>query len=177
MKRNFIILLALLANLNAFSHKKEDALPVHSDKRIPKQAAFIDIFPSLEGIWEGKAGAGLFYERSIHTYFSLVGEANFYTDFGGESTYSFIGHGRVYPLQATRGKIFTDVGLGYRRSTLEEDNVHSLDVCASVGWKFRLSKGFLMEPNVGYRQSLYTLKGHESQKGGITLNLSLGWNF
>lgn len=144
---------------------------------MPKQAVFIDIFPSLEGVWEGKAGAGLLYERIIHTYFSLVGEANLYTDFDGESAYSFIAHGRVYPFQSTLGNVFADAGVGYRRSTLEEDNVHCLDVYASAGWKFIIAKGLVIEPNVGYRQSLYTIKGHESQKGGITLNLSLGWVF
>lgn len=177
MKRNFIILLAVLTNINAFPQNKDGVFNFKSDKTVPKQAVFIDIFPSLEGVWEGKVGAGLFYERSIHRYFSLVGEANFYTDFDGESAYSFIGHSRMYPFQATLRNIFADIGLGYRRSTLEEDNVHSLDACASVGWKFIIAKGFVIEPNVGYRQSLYTIKGHESQKGGITINLSLGWTF
>lgn len=177
MKGKLIILLALLANINAFSRNKDNAFNFESDRTMPKQAVFIDIFPSLEGVWEGKIGAGLFYERSIHNCFSLVGEANFYTDFDGESAYSFIGHGRMYPFLATLGNVFADVGLGYRRNTLGEDNVHSLDACTSVGWKFIIANGFVIEPNVGYRQSLYTIKGYESQKGGITLNLSLGWAF
>lgn len=177
MKKSFIITLAFLLSANIFAQSNDSTFNLQSGRTTQKQAIFIDIFPSLEGVWEGKAGAGLFYERSIHNYFSLVGEANFYTDFDDETSYSFIGHGRMYPFQTTIGKAFADLGLGYRRSTLEKDDVHCMDAFASAGWKFIIGKGFIIEPNVGYRQSIYTIKGHEDQKGGITLNLSLGWAF
>lgn len=177
MKRNFILLFALITGINAFARNDGRALPFRSGRTTPRQAVFVDLFPSLEGIWEGKAGAGLFYERSFHNSFSLLGEANFYTGFNHESACSFIGHIRMYPFRTVLRKAFADAGLGYRRSTLEEDNVHSLDICVSVGWKFVIGKGFLIEPNAGYRQSICTLKGYESQKGGLTLNIGLGWAF
>lgn len=70
MKRNFIILLGILANMNAFSQKTDNTFSLKADRTLSKQAVFIDIFPSLEGVWVGKAGAGLFYERN-RTYMPL----------------------------------------------------------------------------------------------------------
>lgn len=178
MKRSsFIIVLVFLSTTNVFSQTNKGAFSLTSGRTAQKQAVFIDLFPSMEGVWEGKAGAGLFYERYIYSYFSLVGEANVYTDFDNETAYSFIGHCRVYPFKTTLEKLFVDVGLGYRRSKLEEDNIHCLDLSASVGWKFLTNKGFFIEPNIGYRQNIHTLKGHEVKKGGITLNFAFGWVF
>lgn len=178
MKTSFIIVvITFLSYTNVFSQNKNEVFNLKPGKTTQNQAVFIDLFPSMEGVWEGKIGAGLFYERYISSYFSLVGEANFYTDFDDETAYSFLGHGRMYPFRTTLGKLFADAGLGYRRSTLEKDNVRCLEISASAGWKFILGKGFIIEPNVGYRQNIHTLKGHESQKGGITLNIGLGWAF
>lgn len=176
-RRFFIIALIFLSGTNVFSQNNKGVFSLTSGRTAQKQAVFIDLFPSMEGVWEGKAGVGLFYERYIYSYFSLVGEANVYTDFDNETAYSFIGHGRVYPFKTTLGKLFVDAGLGYRRSTLEEDNVHCLDLLASAGWKFLMRKGFIIEPNIGYRQNIHTLKGHEVKKGGITLNIGFGWVF
>lgn len=176
MKRSFfIIALVFLNSTNVFSQNNKGVFSLTSGKTAQKQAMFIDLFPSMEGVWEGKAGAGIFYERYIYSYFSLVGECNIYTDFNNETAYSFIAHGRVYPFKTALGKLFIDTGLGYRHSTLEEDNIHCLDLSASAGWKFLINKKFIIEPNIGYRQNIHTLKGHESQKGGITLNFSFGW--
>jgi len=174
----FILVFVFLYSTNTFSQNDKGTLSsTTSGRTAPKQAVFVDLFPSMEGVWDGKVGAGFFYERSICSYFSLAGECNIYTDFNNETAYSFIGHGRVYPFRTALKKLFVDAGFGYRRSTLEEDNVHCLDLSASAGWKFLINKRFIIEPNVGYRQNICTLKGHESQKGGITLNLSFGWAF
>lgn len=178
MKRNFIIIaLAFIFCTNSFSQRKENTFNLQTGKTVQKQAVFIDLFPSMEGVWEGKVGGGLFYERYIHPSFSIVGEANVYTDFDDENVFSVYGHGRMYPFQTTLGKLFADVGFGYRRSTLEDDNIRCLEASVSAGWKFIIGRGFIIEPNVGYRRNVYTIKGHESKKGGITLNLSFGWAF
>ena len=71
MKKNLIILLLLLISCeNLFS--QNSYFNLNSGKTAQKQAIFIDLFPLMEGVWEGKAGAGLFYERRISNYFSLV---------------------------------------------------------------------------------------------------------
>ena len=132
----------------------------------------------MEGVWEGKAGAGLFYERRISSHFSFVGEVNLYSDFDDETAFSVLGHGRWYPSQTTIGKLFADVGFGYRSSSLVEtviEDVKCLEISGSAGWKFIIGKGFIIEPSVGYRQNIHTFSGRESHKGGITLNIGFGW--
>ncbi|MBX9049641.1 hypothetical protein HCH04_15110 [Bacteroides thetaiotaomicron] len=183
MKKNPIILLLLLISCGPVFSQNSSAnssLNSKSAKIEQKNAVFIDLFPLMEGVWEGKAGAGLFYERQISNYFSIVGEANFYTDFKDETAYSFMGHGRVYPLKTSIGKLFADAGFGYRSSSLIEtviEDVKCLEISASAGWKFIIGNGFIIEPSVGYRQNIHTFSGQESHKGGMTINVGFGWAF
>lgn len=183
MKKNFtILLLSLISCGNAFSQSSSGskAFDLHSGKTSQKQALFIDLFPLMEGVWEGKAGAGFFYERRVSNHFSLVGEVNLYSDFNEETAFSILGHGRWYPSQTTIGKLFADVGFGYRNSSLVEtviEDVSCLEISGSAGWKFIVGKGFIIEPAVGYRQNIHTFSGRESHKGGITINIGFGWAF
>lgn len=178
--KNVIVILVLSLIVCGNVCAQNRTFRLKSGKTAQKQAIFIDLFPSMEGVWEGKAGAGLFYERRINSSFSVVGEANFYTDFKDETAYSFMGHGRYYPFKTVVGKLFTDVGFGYRSSSLQEttiEDVKCLEASASAGWKFILGKGFIIEPSFGYRRNIYTFSGDESEKGGVTINLGFGWAF
>ncbi len=180
----FVIFLMLFCE-SLFSQEQNNVFDIKSENTKQKQALFIDLFPLMEGVWEGKVGGGLFYERRMYKYFSFVGEMNFYTDFDDESVYSFAGHSRFYPFQTTIGKLFVNIGLGYRYSTLINreknslinDNIQCLVFFASTGWKFIIGKGFIIEPSIGYRQNIFTFTGHEAQSGGITLNVGIGWAF
>ena len=183
MKKHFIILLLSLISFgNAFSQNssRNSTFNLNSGKTSQKQAVFIDLFPLMEGVWEGKAGAGLFYERQVSNYFSLVGEVNLYSDFKDETAFSLLGHGRLYPFKTTIRKLFAVVGFGFRSSSLIEtvvEDVKCLEISGSAGWKFIIGKGFIIEPSVGYRQNIHTFSGQESHKGGITLNIGFGWAF
>jgi hypothetical protein len=181
----FILLLSLISCGTTFSQETNNSLKggtfnLKSGKTAQKHALIVDLFPLMEGVWEGKAGAGFFYERRLSNYFSLVGEANVYSDFKDETAYSFFAHGRLYPSKTTIGKLFLDTGFGYRNSSLLEtviEDVECLEIVGSVGWKFIMGKGFLIEPSVGYRQNIHTFSGRESHKGGITINIGFGWAF
>ena len=125
-------------------------------------------------------GAGFFYERTISNYFSLVAEVNLYSDFKDETAFTIMPHGRIYPFETTLGKLFADVGVGYRSSSLVEtaiEDVKCIDVSASAGWKFVFGRGFVFEPSVDYRRSVHTFVGKESHPGGITINMAFGWAF
>ncbi len=185
MRKYIFPILLILFCETLFSQEQDNVLNIKLDNTKKKQSVFIDLFPLMEGIWEGKVGGGLFYERGIHKYISFVGEINFYTDFDDETVYSLVGHGRFYPFQTTIGDFFVNTGLGYRRSTLINrdrnslinDNIQCLDFFVSTGWKFIIGKGFIIEPSIGYRQNIFTFIGHEVQSGGITLNVGIGWAF
>lgn len=182
MKKFYYILsLFLIICGNAFSqigsNGSEDVVSHAGSRETVKQAVIVDLFPLMEGVWEGKIGAGLFYEVQVHRLFSLVTEVNFYTDFDDELMLSALEHWRIYPLGIALNKLFFDIGAGYRKSTLERDNVRCLELSGSAGWRFVMGKGFLIEPSVGYRQNVYTFLGHESKKGGITINVGLGFMF
>ncbi len=185
MRKYILIIFLTLFCKTLFSQEQNNLFNIKSEETKQKQALFIDLFPLMEGVWEGKVGGGIFYERKISKYFSLVGEVNVYTDFDDETAYSFIGHNRFYPFQTTIGKFFINTGLGYRYSTLINrdkeslinDNIQCLELFASTGWKFIIKDSFIIEPSIGYRQNIFTFIGNEIQSGGITLNVSLGWAF
>ncbi len=183
-KYTLVIFLALFCKYS-FTQEQKSIFNIKPESTKQKQALFIDLFPLMEGVWEGKIGGGVLYEKRICNYFSLAGEMNFYTDFDDETAYSFIGHNRFYPFQTEIGKFFVNTGLGYRHSTLINrdkksfinDNIECLEFFASTGWKFIIDKGFIIEPSVGYRQNIFTFTGKEAQSGGITLNFGVGWAF
>jgi hypothetical protein len=142
-----------------------------------KQAIILDIFPMIEGSFEGNFGFGLFYEIKIDNYFTAVVEFNIYTDFKNKINYGFIGHGRVYPFKTVLDKIFFDIGVGYNRSIWEDDNVHCLVGSITTGWKFIFGKGFLLEPSLGLWHNLYTFSGETSHNFAPIVGVGFGWGF
>jgi hypothetical protein len=179
MKKLFaVILLMFLAFGYAFPQESNNGLfDLSSGTSKQKQAIIFDIFPMLEGSFEGNFGFGLFYEIKIASYVSLVMEFNTYTNFKKNITYSFIGHGRVYPFETTLDKLFFDAGFGYRRSRWETDNVHALTGSLATGWKFIFDNGFLLEPSIGFWHNLYTISGDTSHKFAPIVGTGLGWAF
>jgi hypothetical protein len=164
MKKVFIIIVFLIVFIgNVFSQQK--------------QAITMDVFPMIEGAFEKNFGFGLFFEIKLNNYIATVMEFNVYTNFKKDITYSFIGHGRIYPLDTAINKLFFDMGLGYRRSKWETDNVHCLTGSLTTGWKFILGKGFILEPSIGAWHNLLTLAGETSHNWAPIVGAEIGWAF
>jgi len=143
-----------------------------------KFSVMVDIFPAIEGAFEGNTGFGLFFETKINNYFSGVLEFNFYKNLSNKDVnFVVMGHSRIYPFETTIGKAFYDIGIGYRRGKWETDDIHCLIGSLSAGWKFILGKNFVIEPNIGFWNNLFTFKGETANTHAPIVGVNLGAAF
>jgi hypothetical protein len=143
-----------------------------------KFSIMVDMFPAIEGAFEDNTGCGLFFETRINNYFSAVLEFNFYKNLSNEDISAVvIGHCRVYPFKTTIGKAFYDIGIGYRRDKWEADDANCLVASLSAGWKFILGKWFVIEPNIGFWNNMFILKGETSDSHAPIVGVNLGVAF
>jgi len=143
-----------------------------------KLSIMLDLFPAIEGAFEGNTGFGIFFEARINNYFSAVVEFNFYKNLSNKDVNLVaIGHGRIYPFKTTIGKAFYDLGLGYRRGKWETDDIHALIVSSTAGWKFILWKGFVIEPNIGFWSNIVAFKGEAENTHAPIIGINLGWAY
>jgi len=143
-----------------------------------KFSIMLDLFPAIEGAFEGNTGLGIFFEARISNYFSAVVEFNFYKNLSNEDlNLVAIGHGRIYPFKTTIGKAFYDLGIGYRRGKWETEDIHVLIGALSAGWKFVMGKGFIIEPNVGFWTNIVAFKGEPAVTHAPIVGANLGWAF
>ncbi len=169
-KAGFVLLMVGLVLGNAFAQEEWN-----SSQRF---SVMVDIFPAIEGAFEGNTGFGFFFEARVSNYFSTLLEFNFYVNPSNDDfNLVAMGHGRIYPFKTTIGKSFFDLGLGYRRQKWETDDVHALIVSLSAGWKFILGKGFVIEPNVGFWSNIVEFKGEASTTHAPIVGVNLGWAF
>lgn len=139
----------------------------------------LDIFPAIEGAFEGNTGLGIFFETRLRNNFSLVSEFNFYVNPDNDDiNLTAIAHGRLYPFGTTIGKAFYDLGVGYRRGKWEDDDdIYALIITLSAGWKFIVGRGFVIEPNIGFWNNLATLKGEAENTHAPIVGVNFGWAF
>ena len=104
-------------------------------------------------------------------------EFNVYTNFKENINYGFNTHGRIYPFETTLDKLFLDIGMGYRKSKWELDNVHCLVGSFTAGWKFLFDKGFLIEPSLGFWHNIYTFSGETSHNFVPIVGTGIGWSY
>ena len=143
-----------------------------------KFSIMVDIFPAIEGAFEGNTGLGLFFETRINEYFSTALEFNFYKNLSNKDlNFVIMGHGRIYPFKTTIGKAFYDIGIGYRRGKWEIEDIHFMLVSLSAGWKFIMGKGFVIEPNIGFWNNIFTFKGEAENTHAPIIGVNLGWAF
>ena len=139
-----------------------------------KFSIMVDIFPAIEGAFEGNTGFGLFFETRINSYFSAVLEFNFYKNLSNKDlNFVIMGHGRIYPFKTTISKAFYDVGIGYRRGKWVTEDIHCMLVSVSAGWKFIIGKGFVIEPNIGFWNNIFTFKGETSNTHAPIVGVNL----
>jgi len=170
MKR-LVMLFTFLCILGA------DATAAEATVSEKSQTIMGDIFPMIEGPFEGYCGYGLFYERRISRVFSALIENNLYTNFKEDITWGVVAHGRVYPFRAAIGGLFFDIGTGYRRNKRDEDNVHCVVSSLTTGWKFIADNGLTIEPSLGAWYNVYTLTGNSSVNLAPIVGLAFGWSF
>ncbi|MDR0302575.1 MAG: hypothetical protein LBI04_09735 [Treponema sp.] len=169
-KTAFVVLLVGLIFGNVFAQEEFNTPQ--------KFSIMVDIFPAIEGAFEGNTGLGIFFETRINNYFSAVLEFNFYKNLSNSDMNTVvIGHGRIYPFKTTIGKAFYDLGIGYQRSKWETDDIHSLVGSLSAGWKFILGDVFVIEPNIGFWNNLVTFKGESSNPHAPIVGVNMGVAF
>lgn len=169
-KTAFVALLVALMLGSAFAQEEWN-----SSQRF---SVMLDVFPAIEGAFEGNTGLGLFFEARINNYFSAVSEFNFYVNPSNDDlNLVALAHGRIYPFKTTIGKAFYDIGIGYRRGKWEADDVHALIASLSAGWKFIMGKGFIIEPNVGFWSNIVEFKGEAENTHAPIVGVNFGWAF
>lgn len=169
-KTIFVLLLVGLVLGNAFAQNEWNTSQRFS--------IMVDIFPAIEGAFEGNTGFGLFFETRINQYFSTVLEFNFYKNLSNDDlNLVVLAHGRIYPFETTIGKAFYDVGIGYRRGRWDTDNIDVLIASLSAGWKFIVGKGFVIEPNIGFWSNIITFQGEAENTHAPIVGVNLGWAF
>jgi hypothetical protein len=151
------------------------------EKSPQKFGVMIDLFPMVNGITSGGIGLGFLYENYLNQYFSIVNEINFYTNFNKVIAYNILIHGRFYPLKTSLEKLYTDIGIGYRRRKSDydgsTDDIHSLVGIAKAGWKFKIGNNFIFEPGLGIRHNIYVFSGKENNNFGLIIPLVVGLTF
>jgi hypothetical protein len=171
MKR-FLIIFVLILNIGTIFAQETN------EKYSPKMGIIIDLFPMINGITSGGIGLGIMYEHYLNSYFSVLGGINFYTNFNEIIAYNILAHGRIYPLSTSIEKLYTDIGIGYRRRRSDyddsSDNIHSLTGIAKIGYKFKIGNNFILEPGFGVRYNLYTFSGEENNNFGMNIQLGIG---
>jgi hypothetical protein len=142
-----------------------------------KHTVYVDIFPMGNGIFSGGAGLGLGYDYNINQYFSIGGLTNYFGNFNGNNTYSFIILGKYYPIKTKIGNPYLDAGFGCRRRMSEEDNIHCLVTNAHIGFKFILKNGLVLDPSFGFRYNAIPLSGSENYMFSFNIKAVIGWMF
>lgn len=172
----FILMCSLIGRVFAQENQEKVLYPYQESTQ--KQSILIDIFPAIEGAFEGNTGIGMFYERKINSYFSSLIEFNFYSNLSNDDlNYVIMAHGRVYPFKTTLGKSFYNIGIGYRSSEWEDNETTFLLLSLSAGWKFIVGRGFVIEPNVGFWANIMTLSGEPSVTHAPIIGINFGWAF
>lgn len=142
-----------------------------------KNTVYIDIFPMGNGIFSGGIGLGMGYDYSINQHFSIGGLVNYFGNFKGNNTYSFILLGKYFPIKTEIGSPYIDIGFGYRRRMSEEDNIHCLVTNAHIGYKFIFKNGLVLDPAFGFRYDTITLSGSENYMFSFNIKAIVGWMF
>jgi hypothetical protein len=161
-----------------------------------KSAIFVDVGPLLTGLFLGGFGAGLGYEFRVANNLSVMVHGDFIVP--GIVNYKIFmfdidPHVRWYFFNTTISKFYADVGLGYGLFSASYDSptnpaddwdgsVHYFNLMASLGWKFIIGPGFVLEPWVGasYGLSLASSVGAEYSAVGndiLSYGVNLGWAF
>ena len=142
-----------------------------------KHTIYIDIFPMGNGIFSGGIGLGIGYDYRINQYFSIGGLVNYFGNFKGNNTYSFILLGKYFPIKTEIGSPYIDFGFGYRRRISEEDNIHCLVTNAHIGYKFIFKNGLVLDPAFGFRYDTITLSGSENYLFSFNIKAIIGYTF
>jgi hypothetical protein len=175
MKR-FLVTVLFSLNLLGMAFGQETV-----EKSTQKYGIMVDLYPMINGITSGGIGLGFLYENYLNQYFSVVGEINFYTNFDKTIAYNILAHGRLYPLKTSIEKLYTDIGIGYRRRKSDydgsTDDIHSLIGIAKVGWKFKIGNNFFFESGLGVRYNIYVFNGKENYNFGFNIPLVAGLTF
>lgn len=172
----FIVMCSLIGSVFAQENQEKAVYPYLESTQ--KQSIMIDVFPVIEGAFEGNTGIGIFYERKMNSYFSSLIEFNFYSNLSNDDlNYVIMAHGRVYPFKTALGKSFYNIGIGYRNSKWENNETTFMLLSLSAGWKFIVGRGFVIEPNVGFWANLMTLSGKASVTHAPIIGVIFGWAF
>jgi hypothetical protein len=190
MKKLILVLvLATVVTGGLFAQTFESLFNLGSGPTRQKNAIFVDISPLLTGLFAGGFGLGLGYERDILPNVSVLVHGDFLTfkvlavTFGA---FDIDFHGRWYPFNTAIDKLFIDVGIGYGStsydSTAWKGSQSILSIGAKAGWKFILSSGFVVEPQLGWTFASFVAEDMPSgyvpvSVGGFGWGIGLGWAF